>query len=363
MTTVGPAGADTIFYQHAVSVTDPNQSTWPGVFCDDNAPYTAYLVMDGVRSNSVTFSAPAPQQPPPPPAGASISASQGGQYGCSNCSALNIAVHNFPTGTYTYYCHDNSGPGESDPIFYQHAVSVTDPNQSTWPGVFCDDNAPYTAYLVMDGVRSNSVTFSAPAPQQPPPPPAGASISASQGGQYGCSNCSALNIVVHNFPTGTYTYYCHDNSGPGGSDTIFYQHAVSVHGPQPVHLARRLLRRQCALHRVPCDGRRAVEQRSFSAPAPHATATATATATARESIQIGWSGGHHGWIWMTMNGFPTGTYHYTCQFGSGGPATFTLTETSSPETWDNGHTCYDLIHRDTVWVTINGVNSNTIVVP
>jgi len=36
-------------------VTDPNQSIWPGVFCDDNAPYTAYLVMDGVTSNPVQF--------------------------------------------------------------------------------------------------------------------------------------------------------------------------------------------------------------------------------------------------------------------------------------------------------------------
>jgi hypothetical protein len=148
-----------VFYSHAVSVTDPNQDTWPGVFCDDNAPYTAYLVMDGVQSNSVTFTNPAqPPQPPPPPS-ASISASKGSHYGCSNCFALNIQVHNFPTGTYTYYCHDNSGPGGSDVVFYSHAVSVTDPNQGTWPGVFCDDNAPYNAYLVMNGVTSNHVQF------------------------------------------------------------------------------------------------------------------------------------------------------------------------------------------------------------
>jgi hypothetical protein len=66
---------------------------------------------------------------------------------------------------------------------------------------------------------------------------------------------------------------------------------------------------------------------------------------------------------MTLNGFPTGSYNYTCQFGSGGPATFTLTETAEPETWDNGHTCYDLIRGDTVWVTIGGVSSNVIRVP
>jgi hypothetical protein len=91
--------------------------------------------------------------------GPSIIASKGGHYGCSNCFALNIQVQNFPVGTYTYYCHDNSGPGGSDRIFFQHAVQVTSPNQGSWPGVFCDDNSPYAAYLVMDGVRSNSVQY------------------------------------------------------------------------------------------------------------------------------------------------------------------------------------------------------------
>jgi hypothetical protein len=66
---------------------------------------------------------------------------------------------------------------------------------------------------------------------------------------------------------------------------------------------------------------------------------------------------------MTLTGLAPGSYPYSCDFGSGGDATFTLVETVSPETWDNGHTCYDLIHGDTVWVTIGGVSSNTIVVP
>jgi hypothetical protein len=66
---------------------------------------------------------------------------------------------------------------------------------------------------------------------------------------------------------------------------------------------------------------------------------------------------------MTLYNFPQGSYQYWCRFGSGGDAEFTLTETTSPETWDNGHTCYDLIHGDTVWVTINSVRSNTLTVP
>lgn len=81
------------------------------------------------------------------------------------------------------------------------------------------------------------------------------------------------------------------------------------------------------------------------------------------SIQIGWSGSHSGWIWMTLTGFSTGAHQYTCSFASGGDATYTLTETASPETWDNGHTCYDFEHGDTVWVVVEGVSSNSIGVP
>jgi len=66
---------------------------------------------------------------------------------------------------------------------------------------------------------------------------------------------------------------------------------------------------------------------------------------------------------MTLNGFPTGNYTYSCDFGSGGDASFSLTETSEPETFDNGKTCYDFEGGDTVWVVINGVKSNVITVP
>ncbi len=91
---------------------------------------------------------------PPPP---SISASKGGPF--RGGYELAIQVHNFPLGTFVYYCHDNSGPGGSDTVYFSHAVEVTNPNQATWPGVFCYDSAPYVSYLVMDGVQSNSVQF------------------------------------------------------------------------------------------------------------------------------------------------------------------------------------------------------------
>jgi surface antigen len=96
---------------------------------------------------------------------------------------------------------------------------------------------------------------------------------------------------------------------------------------------------------------------------PPTTTTPPPPPPPSKSIQIGWSGAHSGWIWMTLNGFSTGSHQYTCSFASGGDATFTLTETASPQTWDNGHTCYDFEHGDTVWVVVEGVSSNTIAVP
>lgn len=161
-----PGSADTMWEQASVVGGSGTGSGW----------INEHFINDGSAINQPSPGVPpcsAPPPPPPPatpPAQPSITASLGGQYGCANCSALNIAVHNFPVGTYTYYCHDNSGSGGSDTIFYSHAVAVTDPNQSTWPGVFCDDNSPYAAYLVMDGVTSNVVSFAGTGPGSPPVP-------------------------------------------------------------------------------------------------------------------------------------------------------------------------------------------------
>jgi hypothetical protein len=93
----------------------------------------------------------------PPAPTPSISAAKGGAY--QGGYTLDIAVHDFQTGTFSYDCHDNSGSGGNDTVFYSNTVTVSDANQSTWPGVFCYDSAPYTAYLVMNGVRSNDVGF------------------------------------------------------------------------------------------------------------------------------------------------------------------------------------------------------------
>jgi hypothetical protein len=65
---------------------------------------------------------------------------------------------------------------------------------------------------------------------------------------------------------------------------------------------------------------------------------------------------------MTLNGFATGAYTYSCDFASGGDASYRLTETSEPEIFDNGETCYDTQAGDQVWVTIGSVSSNRLTV-
>jgi hypothetical protein len=92
------------------------------------------------------------------------------------------------------------------------------------------------------------------------------------------------------------------------------------------------------------------------------SSTPTSPPTSTESLSIGWSTTHPTWITMTLNGFAPGSYTYSCDFGSGGDESFSLTETSDPQTFDNGNTCFDGITGDTVWVSIGSVTSNTIVV-
>ena len=85
-------------------------------------------------------------------------------------------------------------------------------------------------------------------------------------------------------------------------------------------------------------------------------------ALGQPSISIGWSSAHPSWITMTVSGFSPGSYTYACDFGSGGDTSYTVSISSNPQTFDNGQTCYDAVPGDTVWVTINGVTSNTLTV-
>lgn len=90
--------------------------------------------------------------------------------------------------------------------------------------------------------------------------------------------------------------------------------------------------------------------------------TVTPAPPTTRSIQIGWSGSHSTWIWMTLKGFAPGSYQYTCSFNTGGNRTFTINVTANPQTFDNGHTCYDTVSGDKVWVVIGSVKSNVIAV-
>ncbi|GAA3782247.1 hypothetical protein GCM10022225_83270 [Plantactinospora mayteni] len=80
------------------------------------------------------------------------------------------------------------------------------------------------------------------------------------------------------------------------------------------------------------------------------------------SLSIGWSSAHPSWITITTRGLGSGTYDYTCHFGSGGDRTFKVTVSADPQTFDNGNTCYDQIPGDTVWLTIGSARSNTLTV-
>jgi hypothetical protein len=64
-----------------------------------------------------------------------------------------------------------------------------------------------------------------------------------------------------NFPTGTFTYACHDSSGPGGSNVVFFSHPVTITDPEPGKLAGRVLLRQRPLRRLRRNQRRPVELR------------------------------------------------------------------------------------------------------
>jgi hypothetical protein len=77
-------------------------------------------------------------------------------------------------------------------------------------------------------------------------------------------------------------------------------------------------------------------------------------------VRISWSQAHLSWIVMTLGQFASGTYRYTCNFGSGGSRTYTLVVTGDPQTFDNGQTCFDNAAGETLWVTIGSQSSNTL---
>ena len=105
-------------------------------------------------------STPTPQPTPEPtPLPPSVTLGVGSPGGCGNCYGFDVVLQNFPTGNLPYACWDNSGPGGSLTDFWSGTVTVSFPDQSSWPAPFCWDNAPFSGYIVIDGARSNSVAF------------------------------------------------------------------------------------------------------------------------------------------------------------------------------------------------------------
>lgn len=84
----------------------------------------------------------------------------------------------------------------------------------------------------------------------------------------------------------------------------------------------------------------------------------------KQTIRIGWSTAYPTWIWMSVTGFAAGQYTFSCNFST--PPTsegFSIKLSGSPQSFDDGHTCYDSLSGDHIWVKIDGSTSNTLTVP
>lgn len=185
-----------------------------------------------------------------------------------------------------------------------------------------------------------------------PTPGSGASVSIG----WSTEHPSWVTMTLNGFPNGTYTYSC--DFGSGGDQS--YSITISS-DPETVDNGATCWDTESGdTVWVVVHG---VTSNTITVPAASSPPSSSSSPPPSQSIQIGWSGAHPSWIWMTLNGFPTGTYTYSCDFASGGDASFHMTETSEPETFDNGETCWDQESGDRVWVTVDGVTSNAITVP
>jgi hypothetical protein len=177
------------------------------------------------------------------------------------------------------------------------------------------------------------------------PAPSGASATVSQGAQapFGYRYLISLSGFT---PDSTVGVECYDSQDTGG----FYWFPITVNG----------------------SGDATTQSYCYSADGPNYWVVADGVQSnttqwgggsgGGEAIALSWSAAHPGWVTMTMSGFPAGSYTYSCDFASGGDASFTVTVQDNPETFDNGETCYDLEAGDSVWVTAGSAMSNTITV-
>jgi plastocyanin len=309
-----------------VTETSEPQTFDNGETCFDASPGdTVWVTIGGVSSNVLTVGS----APPPPPVDGSIQIG----WSAAHPSWIEMTLAGFSTGSYQYTCNFASG---GDATF---TVDETSEPQTFDNGKTCFDSiSGDTVWVTIGGISSNVLTVGASSP----PPPTSPSI------QIGWStgHPSWISMTLSGFGTGSFDYTC--NFASGGDATYV---VTPTADPETFDNGET------------CFDTILGDTVWVTIGTVSSNVLTVGSTSAGASIQIGWSSAHPSWISMTLSGFTPGAYGYTCNFGSGGDASYTMEVTSNPETFDNGETCFDTIQGDTVWVTIGGVTSNVITVP
>ncbi len=253
-----------------------------------------------------------------------------------------MTLDGFTPGTYTYSCDFASGGDASFTL-----TESTDP-QTFDNGATCYDAvAGDKVWVTIGSVTSNAITV-------------GSGSSGGSGGSttgtiaigWSTAHPTWITMTLDGFTPGTYTYSCDFASGGDASFTL-----TESTDPQTFDNGATCydaLAGDKVWVTIGSVTSNTITVGSGSSGGSGGSTTGT--------IAIGWSTAHPTWITMTLDGFTPGTYTYSCDFASGGDASFTLTESTDPQTFDNGATCYDAVAGDKVWVTIGSVTSNAITV-
>lgn len=277
-------------------------------------------------------------------------------------SWISMTLNGFAPGSYNYTCNFASGGNRS------FAISVSSSSQTFDGGNTCSDGiVGDTVWVTIDSAKSNvlivgtasSGTGGSAGGGTAPPPATSGSI----GIGWSSAHPGWITMSLNGWSSGLYQYTC--NFGSGGPATYTVSVSSSSQTWDNGATCRDAIPGDTVW--VTING---VKSNVISVPSSSGGGGGTTTtqnpapppATPR-SISIGWSSAHPTWITMSLTGFSAGNHTYTCNFASGGDQSYTVSVSASPQGWDNGHTCYDGIVGDRVWVTIEGVSSNTLTVP
>ena len=211
-------------------------SQWPSTQdCWFGYPGTdVWVVVDGVRSNTVNWPqptpppAPTPQPEPRPERHVVLEMGDDarGEGGCRSanihCRWLSIRLVNFASGSYQTEC---AHEGVNTPAVQISPSTWVSTENSTWPANrLCWIGYEGTrVYAVVDGVRSNTVVWRTSQPQPPPQPQVDVTLTKgpSAQGQSGCSSvyCRFLNVTLTGFSSGSHTLECWSTRGRWASRT------------------------------------------------------------------------------------------------------------------------------------------------